>query len=250
MNKIYYIYILILLITFSCSKKSENKTIELKILSKEIISHKNLDSMRYSNKDFRKNQNKAVFRFKISNKTNQNYCLVLRNVLNTYNGINTIEGANLDLDFLQIINKNSKDTIKVHYAYTLPMLNKKELELYEKNNKILMQQYNNLNYSKSLFWMEKNQQITNNMVCLKSNEVKYFETFVNLPYNVSSDNANYVELNFSDNYNAFLKFISDTTNIKKYLTWSQLKNIKENNYKLFHGTITSENSVPVVFVDK
>ncbi len=57
-----------------------------------------------------------------------------------------------------------------------------------------------------------------------------------------------VKLRKDKKYSAILKLKCDTTNIKKYLTWSQLKNIEENNYRLFHGTIVSENSVPIEFV--
>ena len=247
MKKIFYFIITLLL---SCTKKEANKTIELKILSPSIVCNKNLDSMRYSNKDFRKNQNNTVLRFKITNKTNQNYFLIIRNVFNTYNGINTKDGANLDLDFLQIVNSDNNDTVKINYACTLPMPNKKQLELFENNNRIKIQQFNNLNYFKSLDWINKNELISNNLLYLKSNEVKYFETFVNLPYSEASNGCSYVELNYKFKYTASLKFMTDTTNIKKYLTWSQLKNIEANNYQFYNGTIVSENALPIVFVEE
>ena len=247
MNKL--LFLISFIVLFSCKRNNKNK-IELKILSSSITSKSNLDSLIYSNSDeyFYKNRGNSVLRFSISNTTNINYLIILRNVFDTYNGINTIEGKNLDLDFLQIMNPQKTDTIKVHYAFSYPMPNKDELEQFIENNKNKIQIFNSLNYYKTINWIDKNEIITNNLIYLKSNEIKYFETFVNLPYSEASNGSSYVKLDSTKNYIANLKFTSDTINIKKHLTWSQLKNIEDNNYKLYHGTIISENSVPLVFV--
>ena len=38
-------------------------------------------------------------------------------------------GKNLDLDFLKLINTKNNDTVEVNHGYSLPMPNKKQLEI-------------------------------------------------------------------------------------------------------------------------
>ena len=54
---------------------------------------------------------------------------------------------------------------------------------------------------------------------------------------------------FNDKYFGNLIIYCDTTNLKKINSLVNLKTIKENNYKVFHGIITSKNKVPVKFLD-
>jgi len=243
-----YFNLLLLFLVISCAKQ-ENKTIfKLKIISKNIVSKTSVEkSMHKSNRSFpNTNFSNRVFKFSIKNTSKENYILRLRNALDTYPGLYSKEGKNLDLDFLQIIDTIIKDTLEVSRHHRLIY----ETETTKNKREELTRFYRSLLYNNTLFWYEKNEIINSNFIFLKSNEIKYFETFINLPYSDASNSGNHYNLDSTKNYIANLKFTSDTTNIKKYLTWSQLKNIEENNYKLYQGTIISENSVPIVFVDE
>jgi len=230
----------------SCSKKNEN-IFELIIINKNVISKKDfIKSMYKSNRSFpNSNLNGETFKFSIKNTSKHNFLLRLRNVFDTYPGLKSDDGKNLDLDFLQIVETSFNDTLTISRNHVLNY----DTSCTSKQREKLVNYFENLNYYNSIYWYEKNKRINSNFIFLNSNEIKYFEVYINLPYSDASHSGNRYDLDSTKNYTMSLKFISDTTNIKKYLTWSQLKNIEENNYKFFHGTITSKNSVPIKFVD-
>ena len=244
MKKIFYFTIVFLFI-FSCSK--QEGSLKVIIISQTIESKKNLKTSMYKSYRNLPNSNLSgkTFRFSIKNTSKNNYLLRLRNVFDTYPGLMSNNGKNFDLDFLEIIETSFKDTIVISRHHVL----KYDTEETIKQRKKSINYFKNLKYNNSTIWHEKNKLINSNFIFIKSEGEKYFEVYINLPYSDASTSGNHYDLDSTKNYNVFLKLTSDTTNIKKYLTWPQLKNIEENNYKLFHGTIISENSVPIVFVD-
>ncbi len=247
MKKInYFSIVIVFILIFSCSKQKES--LKIIILSQTITSKSSLKNSMYESYRSVPNSNLSgkTFRFLIKNTSKYNYILRLRNVFDTYPGLMSNNGKNLDLDFLEIVETYSKDTIDISRHHVLTY----DTEETIKQRKESVNYFKNLNYNNSTIWYEKNKLINSNFIFIKSNEEKYFEVYINLPYSDASSSANRYDLDSTKKYIANLKFISDTTNIKKYLTWSQLKNIEANNYKLYHGTIVSENSVPIVFVDK
>ncbi len=236
--------LLLLIILASCTP---TKDVQVKIISNKVVSKKDFvkaKNLLQSGSDI--NLTKSVLKFKIINPTNKNYVLRTKNLFDTYAGFNSEKGKNLDLDFLQIIDLSNHDTVAVNHHFTLPMIPENKFKKQERKTK---KQFNNLNYNKSTDWYNKNKLISSNLIFLKSNETKFYEVFVNLPYSDASNSGASVNLDTNKEYKTFIKVVSDTTNIKKHLTWSQLQYIKENNYKLYHGTLISKNSVPVKFVE-
>jgi len=86
-------------------------------------------------------------------------------------------------------------------------------------------------------------------IVIHPKEKLFFENILGIPKNKIS-NVEYVELIPKEKYHLSLKIEIDTSFYKNRLTRSQLKNIEENKYKLYQGTIISENSVPIVFVNE
>ena len=188
-------------------------------------------------------KSKNIIKFKISNFSKNNYIINIscNTDINIQDDSFPNKNYGLNLNNLNIINNNTNKLLQPHDAFVSEVLSS------PKNHSISFNQ--KLNYTDTK-WNVKNEIISDKIIELAAGEIKYFETIVNLPYNKPSNGSfqSYI-LSSTEDYSASMKFCSNTTNIKKYLTWSQLKNIEENNYKLFHGTITSENSVPIVFVD-
>ena len=112
-------------------------------------------------------------------------------------------------------------------------------ELFENerlNDTITWKKYRNLGYTKNDF-IYFNNDLTKHLIYIKAHEVLYYETYFSLPIN--DELLQYVPLRKTKKYKVNFILKSDTTNIKKYLTWSQLKNIEANNYQLFQDTIVS-----------
>jgi len=238
-----------ILILYSCQQKEEGNLTILNLnnnLKAYCIDDECSKDALYLNENyanfFKKSNN--IVRFKIINNTSNNYFLKISNINNPLfeeqSFPNILYG--LDLKNLQIINDSTKEVIK---SYS--MLNQ-EVNITKDKDSTLLKMYNKLGYINNNDWITINKNLSKRIILIPSKQSIFFETAVNLPFNRPYRSVSQgILLNKKNKYSAQVILYSDTTNIKKYLTWSQLKNIEENNYKLFHGTITSENSVPIVF---
>ncbi len=230
---------IMLLLIFSCSPKNEiritilNNQLNLTNFDNELTFKKNHIKIKIENLS---TNNYVISNFCFPNKFK--YCSMSSSAFPAFNGT-------LDLDNLLFIN-DSNDTIFKPTGYFIHPTDKFVLNEIL-NDSIIKSKYKNIGY-KSDDFIFFNKNLKDQLIYLKSNETLYFETFIDFPINLNY--TKFVKLKKQKNYSATLIIHSDTTNIKKYLTWSQLKNIEANNYKLYHGTIVSENSVPIVFVDK
>ncbi len=231
------IYFITISFLFSCNSKDE---LRITLLNNKINSFDFQKDNRFKNK-------KTILKIKIENLSSENfiisnYCFPNRNNNCTSSIAFPSFNNQLDLNNLEI--KNNDYNVKIKWYFSLPTDDFFKNKMV--NDSIINQQYKDLDYTNDNF-IFFNKSLTKNLIFIKSKEILYFETFIHLPVNYKFHQ--YIELSKEKTYNANLIINSDTTNIKKYLTWSQLKNIEENNYKLFHGTITSKNTVPIEFVD-
>ncbi len=245
--KIFYSLLLVVFLSSCNSTVNNKKGIELRILSSNLKAYC-IDSVcsknvLYTNNNydnyFKKSTN--IVRFKIINKSNSKFIAFIKGLP---------VSSKLRALFLEdLLIKETKTLKKILPISIFEDCIDNPYDLLD-STRILM--YKKLGYKKTYKWYLKNGIINESLIYLEPNEVKYFELYVNLPINspIRSCTFEYFKLNKKKNYDVKLNFHSDTTNIKKYLTWSQLKNIEENNYKLYQGTIISENSVPIVFVDE
>lgn len=221
------IYILISFTTISCTKNNSlvvNKGLELKILNDSVLS---------CNAKAKKTYKNIIFS-SITNKTNETIFFIPY-----FN--NCFENGYLSFLNIKIINTLDNKEI--------PLLVGVHHSVDDINNCVSKQMHGyklNLGYSdisNLMYFYEKNK------IIIHPKETLYFESSLSLPDN-TKEKFQLVELNKENHYKLFLSVKVDTAFYKERLTNSTLRTIKENNYKLFHGTITSKNSVPVVFVGK
>jgi hypothetical protein len=250
MNTKFHLSILsFLVICYSCKNNSKND-IELGFLNKNLKAYCIKGDCTYKAAyNFENYKKKSVnkVRFKIKNNSHNNY------YINTY-CINeyatkgcTYQESFPDVSFgLSLNNLLIRDNNKIitsDYIFQKELFIETECSNY--NDSLLFKRYHSLGY-KNDAQNYINYNVTKNLIKIRAGETLYFETYINLPFN----NSQFVKLSPDKKYTASLTFYADTTNLKKVLTWAQLKDIEENNYKLYQGTITSTNSIPIVFVEE
>ncbi len=249
-----YKLIVLIFLMYSCNSKSNENRLIISLKNKSLVTYCSdtecSKDVMYLNENYYNyfNKSKNILHIKIENKSKKNYLLMLTNSSNYLfkktSFPNKLYG--LDLENLVVSNNSTNKRVKHYNSFVNEIIN--NCENYTDSN--FLKTHNKLGYSNKNNWLIKNNNISKQIIQLPSNQVVYFETFVNLPFNkYSSGSFQSVELNRDNKYSCKITINSDTTNIKEHLTWSQLKNIEENNYKLFHGTITSKNTVPIEFVD-
>ena len=89
-------------------------------------------------------------------------------------------------------------------------------------------------------------------ITLAPRQTLYFEVPFSFPVN-SLDFDYGIEFMYLKNhkdYKVKFKILSDSTQIKKYLSDIQLLNLETNKMEIFHGEIVSDNSVPIYFKEK
>ena len=221
------IYILILFTTIiSCSKNNSlivNKGLELKILNDSILSYDAKAKKTYKN----------IIYSTITNKTNEKIILLPISPFGFRNGYLSYENVGI------LNTKNNKEIplgIGFHFIEN-DLNNCIDIEMSDFKQEL---GYKKRKKSNLMYFYE------NNKIVIHPKETLYFESSLSLPDNTKR-NFQRVELNKENQYKLFLSVKIDTAFYKERLTNSTLRTIKENNYKLFHGTITSENSVPIVF---
>ena len=244
--------IFLLFVIVSCSSNQQKNDLELTILNKELKAYCTDDYCTkeavYSKNNyelyFEKSNN--IIRFKITNNSNKNYLIstycVNRHCSERKSFPNRRFG--LDLHHLQITNEANKEIITMYDTFGCMVTGLPNFidSLYVKN-------YNkNGIYDEK--WIKNNIYLSEKIIIIPSNETKYFETHVNIPFNEPSLGLlQSVILSKSNKYSVSMIFDIDSIGVRGSLTWSQLKNIKENDYQIYHGTLKSINSVPLKFID-
>lgn len=91
--------------------------------------------------------------------------------------------------------------------------------------------------------------IQENMIIIPSKSTLYFKTFFSLPHNRTFEQARTetLVLNKNEKHKISLYFNANAEDIKKFMSESMLKTIKENNFKIFDGELISTNEIPLIF---
>jgi hypothetical protein len=252
---------LIIFIMFFCScEKDKKNDLEIKILNENINCVENLNNYELYNKSLKFDKRYIeksinIVKYQIKNNSEKKYLIILdqssfenlhindtlfRNKYILNNSLNLVlsdglKNANCHLSRLHFDGKNSKNH-NFNIYYNLKDSIKCEIGNY-------------LNGQKSFYENIKTFDIVNNYKVIYPGETKYFSTLVNLPIS----NYRYSTLPFAfkldkkTNYKASI-FLSNNKNITyKNLPSDIRKEVKENNYIIFDGTIKS-NKVPVKMV--
>jgi len=228
MNK--YVLIIVIVIINSCTLKGK---LDVDILDSKINTTSFRDN-EYHNNSF------SIIRFRINNNTKYNY--VLNNPYSILDSSFPNKYSALSLN--NIIIKDSNDG-------TLPMelvdfsLSGKIVPYLKMKDTLMYNHYKKLGYDMNK--ISTLNKIEENLIFIKAGEVLYFETYFSLPFNTPSIfNTEKINVIKDKKYEVSLIFDFDSTNVKRNLTWSQLKSIEKNKYKFYNGKIKS-NSVPLIF---
>ncbi len=245
------ILIILLIITTSCNSNQQKEDLELIILNKNLKSYcadnNCTPTVMYSKNNYEKYYKKSnnILKFKIVNNSKNNY-LISTYCVNQYCSEEESfpnKRFGLDLHNLQIMDEVSREVVTVGFSFvtTIPGLPSFIDSLYIKN-------YNKNGYYNEK-WIRKNIYLSEKFIKIPSGKTAFFETHVNIPFNKPSlGSLQTVKLSKKNKYSVSMIFNIDSTDIRGYLTWSQQKNLEENDYQIYHGTIKS-NTVPLIFVE-
>ncbi len=222
-----FITLFLLVFTIGCSNKSE---LELVIINNNLKSL-NVEKNSYEKYLISKPLNtggKTILKYKLKNNSSNVYYFNI-DALNP-----KLEGNFIKMDKVFFGIKNEYDLltkVKASYATVGMYPSLKELQL----------EY--LGYNKQFPNSNKN-------FVIYPNQTIYFEWFIFLPFGNLVESENYaLELDRNKKYFAEIYMSSDSTNYKKTISRVDLQSIKENGYKVFHGTIKSKNKIPIKFVE-
>ena len=239
--------LLIILIIFLYSCTSNNGDLELILLNTNINAY--CADPECSNSEIYANYNEYIHKsgskitFKIINHSNTNY--VLNNIPSILDSSFPRNYSGLNL--YNIIVKNVKNDSIVSFDYEDFSLSCRMIPYLSIKDSLIKNHYTKLNYD--INKADKLNQTKENLIYINSGEVIYFETYISLPYNSPSlFSTQRLNIDLNNKYRIALTFDFDSTNVKNYLTWSQLKTIEENEYKFYQGSLES-NSVPLVFIE-
>lgn len=222
--------ILFLIIICSCSNKREELSIN--VYTTNDILYRKINYGIDRKKQFSK------ITFNIENKGNKTVLFVpFYEALNTTNGLNNVTGINND----NIIVKDENNKILV--PNNVIRYNDNYYNNYLDSLNII--KYKQIGYSENFAF--NNVYIEQNFFLIPPKSKLFFESYICFDGNSLESSFRRYSFDYNKKYFFRLQFKSDSI-LKKYLTQSQLKTIKENNYKIFHGTLVS-NAVPIKFVD-
>lgn len=244
------IYICIVFLLFSCNKKnSESKSVELEIINKEIIS--NNKSLVTKGEPF-----KNLITYRLTNKSDEKLFFILdEDILES--GIQFTDKEMSEPNFFgkkgkllyniftdknvkpinAIINSDNFENGNIDCLYDIQKIKQIRTKITELDIKVFEGDFN---FSNS---------IRNNSFVLYPKQSKYFKTVLYLPKQIdlTSNVSSEIKFNYNEKYNFNLIYTFDGELIKKGLPNYKLKELKENNIKIFNGKILS-NKIPVKFV--
>lgn len=239
-------FVLLFILIISCSGTKNN--VELTIINKEVYSLPFDDSIFQRplelQKEFKKKSLNKI-KYKLVNNTDNTLYLVekkhnLSNYLNLYG---------LTLESINILDVNNSK-MRIGNSFTEQTNNNFLSEKY--GDTLKYEFYEKLDYkNKTSYWKDVNFYITKNIIKIYPKEEIYFETYIMLPQTWNSHigdfSSIYIKKEATYKFQLNFQFMKKEE-VLKYLTDSQLKNIKENNYKIFEGELKSQ-KIPVKFID-
>ncbi len=241
-KKVILIFLFIVIIT-SCNNKD---SLKLTVLNKSLRAYCpngdcNEVSLHFDSTYNKKSNN--IIKLKFENNSNYNYiintlCLSSYTKGCSYQETFPDEKTPLSIGNISIINTRGEAVKIESILYQENPISERAFSYIDSLNQ---EKYESLGYYDTS-WNFKNYALSKKLIVVKAGESLFFEVSFKLPLG----KYYFVKLNPEEKYSGYLIFHSDTTGVKKYLTWTQLKNMEENNYKLYHGTIKS-NSIPITF---
>lgn len=240
------IYCLLILTLMSCRNKEGRLT--LTVLNQQIQSYVPKDTIDYRiaiDRHTYSDKGKNIIKYKFENNSDTTYLLISDYPWMFYN--NELDGMPY---YRFIITDENGKKAKLGNSFSE---NSKEYNKYlNYKNELNKDFYHNLGYDdKPSLWYIKNQIFSKRMIIIHPNETLYFEDYVFFPqaYNENINNSDSVIFNYDLDYTLKLIFhYSSFEDISDYLTDSQMKTIEENNYKVYNGSLESENQIPIKFV--
>jgi hypothetical protein len=215
----------------SCINKKND--LELIILNEEIIS---CDYNEKYNEDTNASNSINIIKYKLVNNSNTTYYFN-KNYREVYKMSNYLVGL-LDDQNTVFIDENS-NTAKPTFSCKYPT---DSMNIYTSfHDKFEEQKAKSLGYKSGKLPL-------NNNFTIHPGETLYFEYFINLSNDKFGNNESRITFNKEKRYMMKVQIYSDSKNNKNTISFSDLKTIETNNYKIFNGIISSKNEVPLKFV--
>lgn len=248
----YIIAILGLLFLSACSKSNESSGLKIEILNKEFYSVKNFDSLTIRNVMTYDNYiydslfvNKI--NIKISNTGNEKYVFFLKKTQPDFENFEKFKSENTKI----IVYQNQQilpPSLKFLVCSTMQHPEMKKYINDTNHDTLEYNYYKNFDKEKAdikKIAFEREMQ----HVVIHPGESKFFSYYLTLPIFEKNTNIYMYKLKDSNNYFVQFSLKNDKEIISKYISYNQLKEIKENNYVIFNGTIKS-NKVSIKFKTK
>lgn len=224
---VYYIFLLILI---SCNKS--NDEVELVVVNNNLVT--------YSNQFNRLKDTLNIIKYKIENKTKNNYFFYLID-----DNISAVYFDNYTKN-LRVFEEKTNNEVKYSQIWINNIYDSCAICKREETKKIRANQSLN-KMSQEYFGPNKN-----NYFFLKSGESKYFESIVKIQAKkpiLDNESITYAIIDNKKSYYAKLYMKSKNINLN-ILSWSLNKTIKENNYKIYSNQLVSKNQIPIKIIDK
>lgn len=261
--KNFFLILVVFLLLIACQKEEKERKelqgLKLTILSKDVsVFCPNGDCTKIPDSISLNNYLKSSttkIRFKIENLDEETYVFVPFCFNSWDTGCSPIysfpdQFAQLDLNNLLFRDAKNRE---VAIEGFLGKLKNDKIEKYQAVRDSLIKSYYTFsNLSKESFeWKVTNENLTKRMIVIRPKEKLFFEVPVSLPinYNAIGSIINQVNLKRTENYKMNLVFNTKIDSIERFLSYSQLKTFKVNDYKFFDKVLISSNSIDVKFVD-
>jgi glyoxylate utilization-related uncharacterized protein len=237
-------------ILFFCGSTQQKEDLKIEIINTDISTRGNIESKNIRN----------VTRFddyiydsipvnkinlKITNLGTKTYVFFIKKELDKV--------ENLDTENIKLTAFKEEEIFEPIYLGYAAQLTRKGFEVRKFQNEIesdSLKQELNEKYLKEKIDNDKIRfQREMNYVVIHPGETKFFSYYKTLPIFLEHVDSYYMyKFNVNENYYFQLCLKNDAQSLKKNITVNQLKEIEENGYTIFEGTVKS-NKVPIKFIN-
>ncbi|WP_299112098.1 hypothetical protein [uncultured Winogradskyella sp.] len=243
-----YSVLIAIIFILSCSDKKE---LELTFLNDSLVSYVPKDTIHnritIGRQHYKKISNNIIT-FKIHNKSKDTYLLIFDNKYG-----NCYPDSFRAIGFQNLI-FSDKDGNSPIYSNTTATAEELHYNFLDYQDSVQKTYYDNIGYDNKLdSWKKKSAKISKSIITIHPDESVYFETYTSLPQKKDDLIGDYSGVSFdtAKKFEAKLRFtFLGYDDVKDFLTEIKKKEIKENGYKVYNGTLESTNSVPVNFIKK
>lgn len=227
-----YILILSSVMLLGCNKHED---IELEIITKEI-NYLDIDFSNHMDyfldNELAPQKSRTILLYKLTNHSNKSYYFNI----DSYHNDLKYDFKMIDKAYVRIMNTKNE--------YQKPHVSIPSKDGFPTDEDMYKQYLNYNRYSANNYGLER---LHSNFV-IHPNETLYFEWFLILPFIDFIEDINYTyKLDTSQEYFADVLIHSDTIKWREILSRTDIKNIEENGYKIYNGTLESKNKIPIKF---